>query len=402
MNGSHPVVYLISQYPTISHTFILEEISGLRRLGLSIQVASILGPDRSPEHLSTKEKKEHQSTFYVRSVGLAVTFNAHVRTLLRRPVPYIRGMIRAIQLSHWNLLVALRHMRFFSEAIVVGDWMLKKGVTRLHTHFASTVALFARYVFPIEMSATIHGSDEFKDGVGFLLREKVHAADFIVAISFYGKGQLMRYSHHSDWHKLRMVRLGVNTSEFKVAADAVSSRRPYTLICVGRLASPKAHLILIEACAALKREGRDVQLSLVGDGPDRAYLEEAARVNGVAEAVIFHGSVRHDLVREHYQKADAFVLASFAEGVPVVLMEAMAMQVPCIATGITGIPELIRDQVEGLLVPPADPESLKGAIRRLMDDGSLSRRLAVAGREKVLKLYDLERNVADLRTCFEN
>ncbi|MDQ6678233.1 MAG: glycosyltransferase family 4 protein [Acidobacteriota bacterium] len=395
------VAYLISRYPAISHTFVLEEIRGLRQLGIPVQVISVLGPDRSPERMSAKERQEHESTFYVRPSGWMVALLAHLKVLLKRPLPYARGIYEAVRLSRWNLFTALRHLRFFSEALVVGLWMERQGIEHLHTHFASTVALFARSVFPIRMSATIHGSDEFKDGIGFLLHEKVRAADFIVAISFYGKGQLMRYSSHEDWPRLHVVRLGVNTSEFNTARSPAREGRPFEVICVGRLASPKAHLVLIEACAALLREGRDLQLSLVGDGPDRSYLENAARELGVQDRVIFHGSVRHDLVIDHYRRADLFALASFAEGVPVVLMEAMAMELPCVATAITGIPELIRDQVEGLLVPPADTDGLREAIRRLMDDPSLRLRMGKAGREKVLKMYDLDQNLEDLRRCFQ-
>jgi len=367
---------------------------------MSIQVVSIREPDRQPDQMSGKEREEYESAFYVRRSGWMAALLSHVQVFLQRPFPYAKGLYGALRLSRWNLLTAVRHLRFFSEALVVGLWMQRQGIQHLHTHFASTVALFVRSVFAIRMSATIHGSDEFKDGVGFLLKEKVHAADLIVAISFYGKGQLMRYSDHTDWHKLRVVRLGVNTSEFDAVRNPAIQGKPFEIICVGRLASPKAHLVLIEACAGLLREGRDLQLSLVGDGPDRSYLQQTARDLGVQDRVIFHGSVRHDLVIEHYRDADLFALVSFAEGVPVVLMEAMAMQIPCVATAITGIPELIRDQVEGLLVPPADPEGLKVAIRCLMDDPALRLKMGKAGREKVLKMYDLGHNLKDLHQCF--
>lgn len=399
-NEIRRIAYLVSQYPTISHTFVLEEIRGLRQLGLQIEVASIAGPDRLPDRMSAKELEEHESAFYVRASGWITAFLAHVQVMLTRPLSYVRGLYHAVRLARWNVLVVLRHLRFFSEALVVGLWMQKQGLTHLHTHFASTVALFARYVFSIGMSATIHGSDEFKDGIGFLLSEKVRAADFVIAISFYGKGQLMRYSDHKDWHKLRVVRLGVNTSEFEAGCLPTKQGQPFEIICVGRLASPKAHLVLIEACAALLREGRDLQLSLVGDGPDCTYLKQAARELGIQDRVIFHGAVRHDLVVEHYRRASLFVLSSFAEGIPVVLMEAMAMQLPCVATAITGIPELVRDQVEGLLIPPADPDGLGEAIRRMMDDSLLRQRMGKAGREKVLNLYSMDRNLRTLRECF--
>ena len=167
---------------------------------------------------------------------------------------------------------------------------------------------------------------------------------------------------------------------------------PFEVICVGRLAPAKAQQILIQATETLVKEGYDVRLRLVGDGPDRHRLEQYVTACKLSKHVVFEGALNQDRVRELYRQADIFALASFAEGVPVVLMEAMAMEIPCVATCITGIPELIRDGLDGLLVPPSDASALAEAIARLMDDANLRRRLGLAGRRRVLEKYDLTRN----------
>jgi colanic acid/amylovoran biosynthesis glycosyltransferase len=394
------VAYLVSQYPAVNHTFILREVRGLRALGMDVAVASILARDRVEEKLSADEREEATSTFYVRPQGRAGLSGALVRALFARPTGFVRGLGMAFRLSRWNIRTALRHLLYVSEAAAVGLWMARKGLRHLHTHFASTTALFVRAMFPVTISATIHGPDEFNDAVGFLLPEKVHAVEFVVAISNYGASQLMRVSDPADWNKIRVARLGVDPAEFSPRPVKDSEPGEYEIICVGRLAPAKAHMVLLEACAALQAHNRPFRLRLVGDGPDRKRLEAAAGRLGIAARVIFEGALSHDRVLELYRSADLFALASFAEGLPVVLMEAMAMQIPCVATHITGIPELIQNGVDGLLVPPADPGALARAIELVIDDHELRACIARAGRRKILLDYDAAANISKVYSLF--
>ncbi len=389
------IAYLVSQYPAVNHTFILREIRGLRALGMDVRVASVRAADRPPEKMSPDEVEEAASTFYLRPRGFSGAAAAGLRVLLANPGGFWRGLKLAVRTSQGSLSALVRHLRYLSEAMMTGLWMRGLGISQLHTHFASTPALFAAEAFPIRLSATIHGPDEFNDPIGFVLSKKVAACRLVVAISSYGRSQLMRFSQYRDWHKIAVVRLGVDPAEFSPTPRAPRGESPFTIICVGRLAPAKAQYILLEACAEVIRRGHPILLRLVGDGPDRAGLEEAARPLG--SHVIFHGPLSHDRVLELYRDADAFALASFAEGVPVVLMEAMAMEIPCIATAITGIPELIQNEREGLLVPPSDPLALADAIERLIQDPALAHRLARAGREMVLHEYDLTANIRTLR-----
>jgi glycosyltransferase involved in cell wall biosynthesis len=180
------------------------------------------------------------------------------------------------------------------------------------------------------------------------------------------------------------------------------SPAPFEILCVGRLTPAKGQHLLIDAVDRLTRQGRSVKLRLVGDGSDAASLRACARRIAASDAVLFEGAVIQDRIRTFYATADVFCLPSFAEGLPVVLMEAMAMQIPCVSTNITGIPELIRDGIDGLLVPASDLDALVEALARLMDDAGLRSRLGQSGRARVLEHFDLVSNVESLATIFND
>jgi glycosyltransferase involved in cell wall biosynthesis len=204
----------------------------------------------------------------------------------------------------------------------------------------------------------------------------------------------MRFTPPREWGKLEVTRLGVDASLYSPPTRAV----PVTIeiLTVGRLAAVKAHRVLIDAMARLVRQGLNVRLRLVGDGAERTALESQAASLGLSDRIVFEGWQNQQRVHAFYCQADVFALPSFAEGIPVVLMEAMAMEIPCVATRITGIPELICDGEDGLLVTPADTEDLAAALARLASDPGLRRRLGAAGRQRVIAEYDQARNAAAL------
>ena len=196
-----------------------------------------------------------------------------------------------------------------------------------------------------------------------------------------------------------MARLGVDPMIFSALPQRAKDD-VFEILCVGRLTPAKGQHLLIDVVDRLTQQGRRVRLRLVGDGPDETSLRASADRLASPESVIFEGAVNQDRIRTIYATADVFCLPSFAEGLPVVLMEAMSMQIPCVSTSIAGIPELIRNEMDGLLVPAADLEALVGALARLMDDGALRNRLARAGRARILEHYDLGRNVEALAGIF--
>jgi glycosyltransferase involved in cell wall biosynthesis len=395
--------YLISRYPSISHTFILREVVELRRLGLRVEVASINDPDRPPGELTGEERLEAEKTFYVKAAGIAGALRAHFAALLRNPVGYLRGAVFAMRLGGTDVRKTVMGCLYFAEAVMVGEWMRSLALRHLHVHFATpaaTVGLIATKVYPYSFSITVHGPDEFYDAPGYLLPQKIAAADLLCAIGLFAQSQLMKLSDSSQWDKIEVTPLGVDAGLFQPrAADGAGGI--FEVICVGRLVPAKGQHVLLAAIAQLRASGRILRLRLVGDGPDRDSLQlEAVRLR-IEDWVIFEGAVNQDRIRDLYATADIFALASFAEGIPVVLMEAMAMEIPCVSTWITGIPELIRDSVDGLLVAPSDIGGLAAAIARLMDDDELRLRLGAAGRRRVIDKYNLRQNVAHLAEVFD-
>jgi colanic acid/amylovoran biosynthesis glycosyltransferase len=393
------LAYLVSQYPAANHTFILREIRGLRSLGFDIRVLSISSADRPPEALTSEEKEELKRTSYVKAISLAGALKQHAGMLLEHPLRYLEGLVYSLRLGRMNPGKTLRSVFYFAEAVIAGRWMERERLSHIHIHFSSTVGLILRHMFPVTISITVHGPAEFSDPIDFWLAEKIKASSFICAISNYARSQLMIVSPQVEWEKIEVSRLGIDPTVFNPRPFR-HSPSPFEVICVGRLAPVKAQHILIAAIHRLVREGRDVRLRLIGDGPDRGGLERDVVARGLQAHVVFHGWLNQNEVLARYKEADVFALASFAEGVPVVLMEAMAMTIPCVATRITGIPELIRDGVDGLLVAPSDKDELAHAIARLMSDPSLRQRLGDVGRSRVMEDYDLKRNTARLAQIF--
>jgi glycosyltransferase involved in cell wall biosynthesis len=396
------VAYLVSSYPALSMTFVLREVLHLRRLGLQIDVASINVPDRPPERMTAVEREELPKTYYVKGHGYTGAAIAHLKALALHPGGYGRGLLLAMRLARFDGERLLRNLAYFTEALMVGCWMRQVNKKHLHVHLASqaaTVGLFVRRMFRCGFSITLHGPDELYNVESHYLREKVHAADFICCISNYARSQLMLLSAPECWDKLVVCSLGVDTADFapvglKKRSDA------FEVLCVGRLVPAKGQHILIEAVGRLAAQGQRIRLRLVGDGVDRISLQSLADGIGGSSLVIFEGAANQDRVRELYRGADLFCIPSLAEGVPVVLMEAMAMEIPCVSTHITGIPELIASGYDGLLVAPGDVNGLVEAISLLMGDDTLREKMAKAGRAKILAKYDLSRNVEALSAVF--
>ncbi|MFN0085248.1 MAG: glycosyltransferase [Blastocatellia bacterium] len=396
------LAYLVSRYPAVSHTFILREVLQLRAQGFDLHVASINSTDRPPEQLTAEERAEAAATYYVKAHGAAGAIPAHLAAFASGPLAYLRGLVFAMRLGGSDLRGLVYGLFYFVEAVMIGRWMRSRGANHLHVHFATPaahVALIATRIFPITYSITVHGPDEFYDVSQYRLAEKIHGASFICTIGAFARSQLMKLSPVSEWGKYEVSPLGVDPAAFSPRPFR-DEPETFELICVGRLVPAKGQHILIDAVHLLAGQERRIRLRLVGDGPDRASLEAQVKRLGLGDRVLFEGAVNQDRIRDLYRRADLFVLASFAEGIPVVLMEAMAMEIPCVTTFITGIPELIRDQVDGLLVAPSGVEELAGAIGRLMDDAELRRRLGAQGRLRVMDRYDLNRNSMRLAEIF--
>lgn len=395
------MAYLVSEYPGISHTFILREVRQLRRLGFDIEVASINRPSHSPASMTADEREEAARTYYVKRHGLAGALAAHLHGL-RRPLSWLRGLGHGLRLAGWQPRQIGYAFFYFTEALMLARWMQTRQLNHLHVHFATAAAkvgLLLKRIAPVGLSMTLHGPDEFYDAPGQWLSHKLTAADFVVCISCFARSQAMKLTPGCHWHKFEVCPLGVDPEQFSPNGKR-DGHTPFTLLCVGRLTPAKGQRILIEACRRLADAKRTFRLVMVGAGPDSEDLRAAVAAMGLDDKVVFTGALNQDQVRGWYARADAFALPSFAEGVPVVLMEAMACAVPCVTTRITGIPELIQDGEDGLLVSPSDADELAAALARLMDDPALRESLGEAGRAKVRARYHLVHNVEQLAALF--
>jgi glycosyltransferase involved in cell wall biosynthesis len=278
----------------------------------------------------------------------------------------------------------------------------KEGIRHVHVHLANaavTVAIIASGWGEASCSMSVHGPDVFSDVTTNLLSEKVVAARFVRCISHFCRSQLMRLVPVDEWRKLHIVRCGVDVSDYTPRPEPRNETSE--LLCVGRLVPAKGQHILVEACKELRDRGVSFHLTFVGDGPDRGSLETRTRELGLADSITFAGAVGQDEVHAYYDRADVFVLASFAEGLPVVLMEAMAKEIPCVTTRITAIPELVVDGLNGLLVAPSDVTGLADAVEQLLRDPGLRRRFGKAARRKVLDEYDNAKNCPAMGELFD-
>jgi glycosyltransferase involved in cell wall biosynthesis len=388
-------------YPAVSHTFILREVLALRQRRIQIEVASINAPSNS-DSLTQEEQLEAADTFFVKRVGAAGALRVAARIAVRHPLRFARGLGLAWTLSGLDLSRLKRYAFYWVEALILMKWMADRSLDHVHVHFAtpaSTVALILAGMAPVTFSVTVHGPDEFYDVHGYNLAEKVAASRFVVCISFFARSQMMKLADGRNWPKFDLARLGVDCSHFSPATRR-EMPEPFEILCVGRLISTKGQRILIEAIAQLIEDRRRVRLRLIGDGPDRKYLESLVAERKLSGQISFEGSINQERIRAFYAAADIFALASFAEGIPVVLMEAMAMEIPCVASNINGIPELIRDGIDGLLVAPSDVQGLCAALSRLMDERALRESIGKAGRLRVEEHYNLSRSADRMAAIF--
>ena len=395
------MLYLISKYPAVSHTFILREVVALRQRGIEIEVASInAAPSRN--QLTPVEQSEADTTFFVKGVGVLGALKSALWLAFRRPLGLFRGLIFAIGLGGTDIRRTLMCFFYYIEAVILARWMMERSSNHLHVHFATqaaTVALILTRIVPITLSLTVHGPDEFFDVRSFYLAEKIATAEFVACISFFAQSQLMKLAPGRYWHKFEVARLGVDCShftprQFRALPDC------FELLCVGRLVPAKGQRVLIHAIKILVEDGRKLRLSFVGEGPDRVELERMVRDNSLSAYIRFEGAINQDRIQDYYAATDIFALASFAEGIPVVLMEAMAMEIPCVATSINGIPELIRDGIDGLLVAPSDVAGMARTLARLMDDPLLRESLGKAGRLRVQNEYEIAKSADRLADVF--
>jgi colanic acid/amylovoran biosynthesis glycosyltransferase len=393
------IAYLVNQYPAVSHTFIRREILALEKHGHEVLRISIRGSHNAQ---GGQDLTEQQKTHYVLQGGALPLISAFLRALFSRP----RRLANAAALMWRTSRNAERsfavHLIYLCEACVIYFWIRAAKIEHLHAHFGTNPAEVAMLVHALggpSWSFTAHGPEEFDKPKFIALPEKIRRSKFVVAVSSFGRSQLFRNVSHEHWPKIKVVHCGIEAAFYGNAVDKPPSGR--RLICVGRLSEQKGQLLLVDAARQLRDRGTNFDLVLAGDGDMRPELERLIAQHGLQNEVRITGWIDSDQVRDEILAARALVLPSFAEGLPVVIMEAMALRRPIISTFVAGIPELVVPGEHGWLVPAGDTEALAAAMQACLNiDADAIARMGSAAQARVLERHDADREAAKLAHLF--
>jgi glycosyltransferase involved in cell wall biosynthesis len=392
------VAYLTNQYPHVRHTFIRREILGLEGYGIRVARFSIRRADTLVDPTDQDEAKRTEVLLSGGALGL---LGALLATVCRRPFRWLAALVWAVRLG-WRSGHGLRHLAYLAEACVLLRRLERCGARHLHVHFATnpaTVALLTRTLGGPPYSITIHGPEEWDRPEALSLSIKYAKAAFIVAVSDYGRCQVFRWTNSRDWSRVHLVRCGVDgaflSSETTPVPDAP------VLVTVAALVEAKGHRLWLEALARLKERNEALEAVLVGDGPLRGELEALTKERGLTNVVRFVGWQSSAEVRQHLLRARALVMPSFAENLPVAIMEAFALGRPVVATQIAGIPELVRDGVNGWLVAPASVDAFCDAVAEVLRaPPEQLTRMGRAGAARVAEMHDASREAGRLAALF--
>jgi colanic acid/amylovoran biosynthesis glycosyltransferase len=394
------VAYLVNQYPKASHSFIRREIAALERQGVEVQRFAVRGWDADVP--DPADMLEATRTRYLLRDGLAPIGVAALRALVTQPARFISALRLALRLGRRAERPLVYHLLYLGQACLLAQALRRSGASHLHAHFGTNsaeVAVLTSALGGPSSSFTVHGPEEFDAPRALHLAEKVRHAAFVVAISSYGRSQLYRWTAAADWTRIAVVHCGLD-ADFHAGPARAAPAAP-RLVCVGRLCEQKGQLLLVEAAARLHREGMPFELVLAGDGEMRAAIEARVREHRLQGSVRITGWIESTRVRDEILDARALVLPSFAEGLPVVIMEAMALRRPVISTYVAGIPELVDEGRTGWLVAAGDLEGLCRAIKECLAATPADLlRMGEAGRRRVLERHDVDREAARLVRLF--
>jgi glycosyltransferase involved in cell wall biosynthesis len=356
------IAYFINQYPKVSHSFIRREILALERQGFEVLRMALRGWDS--ELVDDEDLQERSRTRYVLGSGITGLLLAVASVAISRPLVFMRSFWLALKLGIRADRPWPYHLVYLAEACRILPWMKQFGARHVHAHFGTNsaeVVMLARALGGPAYSFTVHGPEEFDKAESLKIRDKVRQAAFVVAISSFGRSQLYRWVDYADWSKIKIVHCGLERAFYQVPATPMPLAA--RLVCVGRLCEQKGQLLLVNAVSMLARSGIELELVLAGDGEMRAEITQLIGQLGIQDRVRITGWVSSDQVKEEILASRALVLPSFAEGLPVVIMEAMALRRPVISTYVAGIPELVRPGEDGWLCPAGDVEALVATLK---------------------------------------
>ena len=394
------VAYLTSQYPAPSHTFILREVEALREQGVDVQTFSVRRPGAA-EVMSEADRQASDSTWYALPPAPLTLLGSQLWALSTRPAGALKTLVRALRHRPPGLRSLVYAGFYWAEAIMLARELDRQEIAHVHNHFANPAAIvgyLATSMLGLPWSLTLHGISEFDYPAGLLLPDKIGAAKFIACVSHFGRAQAFRITDPNQWDKLIIVRCGLDMRDLPERVPETSRARP-RVVCVGRLSPEKGHIGLLRAFSQQRQAGLDAELCLIGDGPEQARIEAEIGRLGLQDDCVMLGRQPNDRVLREVANSDVLVMASFMEGLPVVLMEALALEVPVIAPCVAGIPELV-DNTCGLLFAPGNWDQLASALGQMLKDPQRRLRMGKEGRQRIETEFDVRRAVEPLLSRF--
>ena len=386
------LAYFINGHPKVSHTFIRREILAIERQGQSVARFALRGWD--DVLFDPQDQHEQKLTRYVLRGGLSGLLWATCAFAAKHPMRFASGLRMAARMAWHGDRTWLHHLVSLAEAVVLCRWCEADGIDHVHAHFGTNsaeIVLLAKALHGPSYSFTVHGADEWDMPRQLKLCEKLQYAEFVVTISSFTRAQMMRWARPEDHDKIHVVHCGLDAPAFDAALTPVPDNR--LIVCVGRLCVEKSQDLLVLALAELRKRNIDAQLELVGDGPLRPRIEALVQRHGLQRQVTLTGWASSAAVFDRLRASRVMALPSVSEGLPVVIMEALALGRPVIATYVAGIPELVRDGQEGFLLPAGDLNALVNALERALTTpvDELTRRASAAyDRVKARHSIDIE------------
>jgi len=360
------IAYLINQYPMASQTFIRREIAAMEADGSPVRRYAIRGWDTPL--VDDADRFEAEKTRRILDGGSGPLLAAFLKAALRSPRRFGRALAAALRLGRKSERGLIIHLVYLAEACVLCDWTQRDRIDHLHVHFgtnSTAVAMLCRLLGGPPYSFTVHGPEEFDRPLALSLPEKIRHAAFVVCICSFGRSQLWRWADFADWPKVHVVHCGLDQSYLATAPSPPPSAA--RLINIGRLSEQKGQLVLVEAAARLRSQGREFEIVIIGGGPFKQAIEERIRKLNLGAHVKLAGWLSGPQVQEQLLNSRGLVLPSFAEGLPVVIMESLAVGRPVISTYVAGIPELVQPGETGWLVPAGDVDQLAAAMAAMLD-----------------------------------
>lgn len=395
------VAYLVNQYPGISHTFVRREIQALERRGVEVVRYAIRAAKDAV--IAEEDAAEAEKTRHILSERKSALASAAAGAALAAPVGAVRALLSALSLGARSEAGLLRHVIYWGEALVLASWLKTARLTHVHAHFgtnSATVAMLAARLSGARFSMTVHGPEEF-DKPGLIgLPQKIAEAAFVAGVSSFGVSQLRRLASPSVWSKIKRIRCGVEPAFYEGAVKPASTAPRF--VSVARLSAQKGQITLIEAAVLLKREGRDFEVRIIGGGEMHGEIAAAIAREGLQREVVLAGWKTPAEIRREIEDAKIFILPSYAEGLPVSIMEAFFLSRPVISTYVAGIPELVRPGENGWLAPAGDAAALAAAMRAALDASPQTiATMGAKARADALAMHDIDAIAAELKGCFE-